>query len=139
MASLIVALDKSVKLPNTVAEKLGLTIDRYEIWQRHHDPENHHRAEERDAEHPTWRHKSSPDTLTLTPTRLIWRDSGKTKAIPLADVAVVGDRSCGCISLMDTRGRSSELNMDDWKANKKLRRKLLEAFPPEIIRPFPED
>jgi predicted Zn-dependent peptidase len=139
MASLIVALDKSVKLSKTVAEKLGLTIDRYEIWQRHHNLENHHRTEERDAEYPAWRHKSSHDTLTLTPTRLIWRDSGKTKAISLADVAVVGNRSCGCISLMDRRGRSSELSMDDWKANKKLRRKLLGAFPPEIIRSFPED
>jgi hypothetical protein len=57
MASLIVALDKSLKLSKKVAKKLALTIDRYEIWQRDHDPENHHRAEDRDAEHPTWRHK----------------------------------------------------------------------------------
>jgi hypothetical protein len=70
---------------------------------------------------------------------LLRHDSGKTKAISLADVVVVGDRSCGCISLMDRRGRSSELSMDDWKANKKLRRKLLQAFPPGIIRSFPED
>jgi hypothetical protein len=139
MASLIVALDKSLKPSKKVAEKLALTIDRYEIWQRHHDPENHHRAEERDAEHPAWRHKSSHAALTLTPTHLLRHDSGKTKAISLADVVVVGDRSCGCISLMDRRGRSSELSMDDWKGNKKLRRKLLQAFPPEIIRSFPED
>jgi hypothetical protein len=65
--------------------------------------------------------------------------SGKTKTIFLADIAVVGDRSCGCISLMDQRGRSSDLNMDEWKAGKKLRRQLLEAFPPEIIRSFPEE
>jgi predicted Zn-dependent peptidase len=139
MASLIVALDNSVKLPKKVAEKLALTIDGYEIWQRHDDPGNHHRAEEGDAEHPTWRHKSTHAALTLTPTHLLRHDSGKTKAISLADVVVVGDRSCGCISLMDRRGRSSELSMDDWKANKKLRRTLLAAFPPEIIRSFPED
>ncbi|MFP3463538.1 hypothetical protein R5O87_22090 [Arthrobacter globiformis] len=139
MASLIVALDKSVKLSKKVGEKLALTIDGYEIWQRHHDPENHHGAEERDAEYPTWRHKSSDATLSLTPTRLLWRDSGKTKVISLADVVVVGHRSCGCISLMDRRGRSSELSVDDWKASKKLRRKLLGAFPPENIRSFPED
>jgi hypothetical protein len=67
------------------------------------------------------------------------RASGKTKTISLTDVAVVGDRSCGCISLMDQRGRSSDLNMDEWKASKKLRKRLLEAFPREIIRSFPEE
>jgi hypothetical protein len=29
--------------------------------------------------------------------------------------------------------------MDERKAGKKLRKQLLDAFPPEIIRPFPED
>jgi hypothetical protein len=38
------------------------------------------------------------------------------------------DRNCGCISLMD-----------QWEASKKLRRQLLEAFPPEITRSFPEE
>ncbi|BCW48666.1 hypothetical protein [Arthrobacter sp. StoSoilB13] len=53
------------------------------------------------------------------------------KTILLADVAVIGDRSCGCIPLMDRRGRSSELNMDGRKA-KKAKEKPLEAFLPEI-------
>ncbi|MFE4837577.1 hypothetical protein ACFRAU_23205 [Arthrobacter sp. NPDC056691] len=137
--SLIIALDKSVKLRKTDAAKLGLAIDGYEIWQPLKDTEADHPAEESDGGHPTWRHKSSGATLTLSPTRLIRRASGKATTVSLADVAVVGDRSCGCVSLMDRRGRSSELNMDEWKASKKLRRKLLEAFPSGIIRSFPED
>jgi hypothetical protein len=128
-----------VKLSKADAGSLGLAIDRYEIWQRNNNPKNHQPAAEGDAEHPTWRHKSTHSTLTLTPTHLMTRTSGKTKTIFLADIAVVGDRSCGCISLMDQRGRSSDLNMDEWKAGKKLRRQLLEAFPPEIIRSFPEE
>lgn len=139
MGSLIVALDKTVKLPKTDVKDLKLITDAYEIWQWHRDSKDHHPAAEGDSEHPTWRHKSSDTMLTLTPTRLVRRGSGKTQTISLADVAVVGDRSCGCISLMDRRGRSCELPMDEWKASKKLRRKLLEAFPPEIIRSFPED
>jgi predicted Zn-dependent peptidase len=139
IGSLIVAFDKSVKLSKAEAGSLGLAIDRYEIWQRNNTQKNHQPAAEGDAEHPTWRHKSTHTTLTLTPTHLMTHASGKTKSIFLADVAVVGDRSCGCISLMDQRGRSCDLNMDEWKAGKKLRRQLLEAFPPEIIRSFPEE
>ncbi|MGN7253177.1 hypothetical protein [Arthrobacter sp. SAFR-014] len=139
IGSLIVAFDKSVKLSKKEAENLGLAMDRYEIWRRNSEAKNHQPAAEGDAEHPTWRHKSSPTTLTLTPTRLMTQTSGKAKTIFLADIAVVGDRSCGCISLMDQRGRSSDLNMDEWTAGKKLRKKLLEAFPPEIVRSFPEE
>jgi predicted Zn-dependent peptidase len=139
IGSLIVAFDKSVKLSKADAGSLGLAIDRYEIWQRNNNPKNHQPAAEGDAEHPTWRHKSTHSTLTLTPTHLMTHASGKTKTIFLADIAVVGDRSCGCISLMDHRGRSSDLIMDEWKSSKKLRRQLLAAFPPEIIRAFPEE
>jgi hypothetical protein len=139
IGSLIVAFDKSVKLSKADAESLGLAMDRYEIWQRNKDPKNRKPTAEGDAEHSTWRHKSTHTTLTLTPTHLMAQTSGKTKTIFLADIAVVGDRSCGCISLMDRRGRSCDLNMDEWKAGKKLRRRLLEAFPPEIIRSFPEE
>lgn len=139
IGSLIVAFDKSVKLSKAEAGSVGLAIDRYEIWQRTNDENDHQWAVEGDAEHPTWRHKSTHMTLTLTPTRLLAHASGKAKTIFLADVAVVGDRSCGCISLMDRRGRSCDLNMDEWKAGKKLRRQLLEAFPPEITRSFPEE
>lgn len=139
IGSLIVAFDKSVKLSKAEAGSLGLAMDRYEVWQRNNSSKNHQSAAEGDAEHPTWRHKSTHTTLTLTPTHLMTRTSGKTKTIFLADVVVVGNRSCGCISLMDQRGRSCDLNMDEWKAGKKLRRQLLEAFPPEIIRSFPEE
>ncbi|MFC7848647.1 hypothetical protein ACFUTU_09245 [Arthrobacter sp. NPDC057388] len=138
IGTLIVAFDDSVKLSKADAGSLGLAMDRYEIWQRTKEPKNRQSPVEGQPEN-TWRHKSSPTTLVLTPTHLMSQNSGKTKTISLADVAVVGDRSCGCISLMDQRGRSSDLNMDEWKAGKKLRKQLLDAFPPEIIRPFPED
>ncbi|MFE4541276.1 insulinase family protein [Arthrobacter sp. NPDC056727] len=139
IGSLIVAFDKSVELSKADVRGLGLAMDRYEIWQRNKDPKNAKSAAEVDAESTTWRHKSTQARLTLTPTRLMTQTSGKTRTILLADVDVVGDHSCGGISLMDYRGRTCDLNMDEWKAGKKLRRKLLEAFPPEIIRSFSEE
>ncbi|MFF2318299.1 hypothetical protein ACFVTE_18780 [Arthrobacter sp. NPDC058097] len=139
IGSLIVAVDKSVKLSKADAGSLGLATDRYELWQRTKEPKSLQPPTEGRPGQTTWRHKSSPTTLVLTPTHLMSQTSRKTKTISLADVAVVGDRSCGCLSLMDQRGRSIDLNMDEWKAGKKLRKQLLEAFPREVIRPFPEE
>ncbi|MFE5839321.1 insulinase family protein [Arthrobacter sp. NPDC056493] len=139
IGSLIVAVDKSVKLFKADAGSLGLAMDRYEIWQRTKEAKNRQSPVEGQHGNTTWRHKSSPTTLVLTSTHLISQNSGKTKTISLADLTVVEDRSCGCISLIDQRGRSSDLNMDEWKAGKKLRKQLIDAFPPEIIRPFPEE
>jgi hypothetical protein len=86
-----------------------------------------------------WRNKTSKAALDVTETHLLKLESGKTKSIRLADIVLVGDRSCGCVSLLDRRGRSTEIHTDDWKDSKKLRRKLLSMFPTEIIRDFPEE
>lgn len=137
MESLVIAVDRDVKLRKKDTRDLGLPIDPYEIWQTHNEvplPED-----SSGEDHREWRNKSTETILQLTHTHLMKRRSGKTKAIKLADVALVGDRSCGCIALMDTRGRSTELDIKQWKNSKKLRKALLQAFPTEVIRPFPEE
>lgn len=138
LESLIVAVDENTKVRKADAAALKLTLDPYEIWQRHNGTDDLKRQESPDG-HQKWRSKTSKAALTLTETHLLKLESGKTKSIKLADVILVGDRSCGCICLMDRRGRSTEVHTDDWKDSKKLRRKLLNAFPTDIVRQFPEE
>jgi hypothetical protein len=134
MRSLIVAVDRDAKVRKGDVKALNLALDPFDIWQRQaagpQEPQGAHQA---------WRHKRSKTVMWFSATHLLKRESGKTKSIALADVAVVGNRNCGCISLLDRRGRTAELSMDDWRQGKKLRKALLSAFPAEVIRTFPED
>jgi hypothetical protein len=138
LESLIVAVDENAKVGKADAAALKLTLDPYEIWQRHNGTDDLKPQESSDG-HQKWRSKTSKAALTLTETHLLKLKSGKTNSIRLADVILVGDRSCCCICLMDRRGRSTEVHTNDWKASKKLRRKLLNAFPTDIVRRFPEE
>jgi hypothetical protein len=137
LESLIVAVDREVKLRKKDAKNLGLTVDSYEIWQVHAEAPLSEDAAGKDRRQ--WQSKSRKTSLQLTDTHLVKHRPGKTKAIKLDDVALVGDRSCGCVALMDKRGRSTEIDVDQWKNSKKLRKALLNSFPTEIIRPFPEE
>lgn len=138
LEALIVAVDENTKVRKADAAAMELTLDRYEIWQRHSDTNDLKPRESPDG-HQKWRSKRSKAALTLTETHLLKLESGKTKSIKLADVILVGDRSCGCICLMDRRGRNTDVRTDDWKGGKKLRRELLSAFPADIVRQFPEE
>jgi predicted Zn-dependent peptidase len=138
LESLIVAVDKSAKVRKADASALGLTLDPYDIWQRHNNTGDS-RAQNSSDGQSRWRNKTSKAALEFTETHLLKLESGKTKSIRLADIVLVGDRSCGCVSLLDRRGRSTEIHTNDWKDSKKLRRKLLSMFPTEIIRDFPEE
>ncbi|APX03971.1 hypothetical protein BWQ92_21600 [Arthrobacter sp. QXT-31] len=138
LASLIVAVDKSTKIRHADASALGLTLDPYDIWQRHNNNGDPKPQSSPDGQ-SRWLNKTSKAALELTETHLLKLESGKTKSIKLADIVLAGDRSCGCVSLLDRRGRSTEIHTDDWKKSKKLRRKLLGVFPTEIVRKFPEE
>lgn len=138
LGSLMVAVDRNAKVRKADAAALAMTLDPYEVWQRHNGAgdlklqDSHDRRQE-------WRSKISKAVLKITETHLLRLESGKTTSIKLSDVVLVGNRSCGCISLMDWRGRSTELHTDDWKGGKTLRRELLNLFPTEIVRAFPEE
>lgn len=137
LASLIVACHRDVELSKSDVRALAMTIDRYDIWQQHDGKRSRHREEY--VGYRKWRNRSSSASLRLTRFHLLKRESGEITSIRLADVVVVGDRSCGCISLMDRWGRNLELDVDQWVGSKKLRRRLLKAFPAEIVRAFPEE
>jgi hypothetical protein len=138
LGSLIVAVDANTKVRKADAVALELTLDSYDIWQRLKSSGDRKPQEPPEGQQE-WQSKTSKAALTLTETHLLKLDSGKTKSIRLADIVLVGDRSCGCMCLMDRRGRSTEVHTDDWKNSKKLRRKLLNAFPAGIVRQFPEE
>jgi hypothetical protein len=134
--SLIVAVDRNAKVRKADAAALEMTLDPYEAWQRHNGTGDLKLQDSQDG-HQKWRSKISKAVLKITETHLLKLESGKTKSIKLSDVVLVGDRSCGCISLLDWRGRSTELPTDEWKGGKTLRRELLNLFPAEIVRAFP--
>lgn len=138
LESLIVAVDENTKVRKADAAPLELTLDSYDIWQRHNSKDDLKLEESSDGHHK-WRSKTSKAALELTKTHLLKQESGKTKSIRLADIVLVGDRSCGCVSLLDRRGRTTEIHTDGWKDSKKLRRKLLGIFSTEIVRDFPEE
>lgn len=127
LASLIVAVDKDAKVGRSDAKALSMTLDPYEIWQPGTSAGDENAPQNSVGQLPIWRHKTSKSVLWLTRTHL-WRwKSGKTTSIELADIVLVGDRSCGCISMTDSRGRHEELPTEDWKRGKKLKQTLLAA------------
>jgi hypothetical protein len=138
LGNLVVAVDQDARVKRKEAKALGMVLDPYEIWQ----PSAHIRDEEAFQEsmvgHRVWRHKSSKALVWLTSTHLWRRRGGKTKSIDLAGVVLVGERACGCIALIDGRGRSDELPTEDWKHGRTLRSALLSAFPVGTVRTFPE-
>jgi predicted Zn-dependent peptidase len=131
METLVVAVAGYAKPRRKHAAAHGLSLDRFEIWQD--------TAAAGPGGQGSWQAKSSDAELWLTADHLLRRSKGKTALIALADVVVVGHRSCGCVALMDSRGRSTEFDVAEWKKGKKLREALLQAFPAEKVRPFPED
>ena len=135
--SLLAAIDKNTRLRKPDTADLGICVDRFEIWQRARSTKDPRSSDTTSDGYRKWRHKSSKAAIWITPTRLMMRESGKTKSIHREEIAVVGDRNCGCICLVDRRGRTGEIDVDEWKGGKKLRTRLLEAFPASTVRPFP--
>jgi hypothetical protein len=139
LPTLIVAVQDDAEVSKKVIRALALPVDRHSIWRRH-------KGERAESEHKRmrnnqkpWRARSSKNRIWLTGSHLLGRNGGKLSSILLSDIVVVGDRECGCVCLVDRFGRSTDLDMSDWARGKELRRRLLEAFPPEIVRVFPAD
>jgi hypothetical protein len=51
---------------------------------------------------------------------------------------MAGDRPCGCLTLVDSQGRSIEFQADNWKRLKSLKRRMIEILDPALIRTFPK-
>jgi hypothetical protein len=139
LGSLIVAVDDSIEVGEARATELELSLDPYTIWRNHDATEGLAEPAGISDAAQKWPSKTSKAVLHLTETHLLKVKRKKTRSIKLADVVLVGDRSCGCVALTDRRGRTTDLTIDEWRNSKNLRRTLLGAFPAEIVRSFPED
>jgi hypothetical protein len=74
----------------------------------------------------------------VTNTALFRIEAARTRRIPFEDIVMAGDRSCGCLTLVDGQGRSIEFQADNWKRLKSLKRRLIEILDPALIRTFPK-
>lgn len=151
MGSLIVAVDRDVPISTKLATKLGLTLDRQSFWDKADTPPvltDPQRCDEpaqaddgpvaTDLEGTRWKHRGTKETLTITGTQMISTKPKRTLSVRLEDVVLVGNRTCGCVALLNKRGESTEISTENWKRGKRLKIALLAAFPVEIVRNFPE-
>jgi hypothetical protein len=87
---------------------------------------------------PSKQAESGKSTLIVTNTTLFKIEAARTRRILFEDVVMAGDRSCGCLTLVDSNGRSIEFQANDWKRLKSLKRRLLESLEPGLIQNFPK-
>jgi predicted Zn-dependent peptidase len=134
-SSLIVAYDQEVSLKKKTLMELGLRVTRFTPWQ----PVGSYASTPvpKTAE-GKWRSKHSNDTLLVGHEALFKIAGAGTRQIAFKDIALVGDRACGCLTLVDYQGRSVEFQTDDWKRLKSLKTLLLGVFDPAIVRQFPK-
>lgn len=141
LSSLIVAYDDTFTVSRKQAAKLGLERDTFSIWQRSSTQRNgtgpvfNHDAG--DVEE-SWVHRSTKEKLILTGTQLLKKKSNKSLFIELETIALVGERACGCLCLIDDLGRRTEIDTAQFKRSKSLRQAVLARFEKKIIRQFPE-
>jgi hypothetical protein len=136
LPSLVVAVDSDAPITKKDIKAVGLAVDAFKIWQDHTNTHSH--LDSTTEASNKWPNRSNKSVLQLTETHLLKHRKSGTKAIKLADIVLVGDRIRGGVALLDSRGRSTEIDVGEWKNSKKLRRALLAAFPTEIIRTFPK-
>ena len=134
-ASAIIAYNEDESLSKRTLKSLALTVTRLTPWQPVDDELS--QAEIRTAE-SKWQGKRGKSTLIVTDNALFNVEAARTRRILFEDVVMVGDRPCGCLTLVDYRGRSIELQAGNWKRMKSLKRRLIEVVDPSLVRIFPK-
>ena len=76
--------------------------------------------------------------MIVTDTALFKIEAMGTRRILFEDMVMAGDRPCGCPTVVDYRGQSIELQADNWKRLKSLKRRLIEILDPAIFHTFPK-
>ncbi len=73
----------------------------------------------------------------ITEDSLKTQAKGVTGSIRFDDIAVLGKRECGCLTVVDSRGRSATVDPDDWVRRKDLADRITARVPAELVRTFP--
>ena len=134
-ASVIIAFDECTSLSKKTLKSLALSATYLTPWQPVNDDSPLPAASTAQS---TWRAKGEKTTLIVTDTALFSIEVGRTRRILFEDIVMAGDRSCGCLTLVDAQGRSVEFQADNWKRLKSLKRRLIEILDPALVRSFPK-
>ena len=103
---------------------VALTVTRFTPWQSVEDEF----SQPDTSTAPSARHAKEKSTLIVTDTALFKIEAAGTHRILFEDIVMAGDRPCRCLPLVDYRGRSIELQADNWKRLKSLKRRLIEIL-----------
>jgi hypothetical protein len=133
-ASAIIAYNEDASLSKKTLKSLALTVTRLTPWQPVEDDFSQSAASTAGS---TWHGKGEKNTLIVTDTALFNVEAARTRRILFEDIVMAGDRPCGCLTLVDDRGRSIEFQADDWKRLKSLKRRVIEILDPALVRTFP--
>jgi hypothetical protein len=134
-ASVIIAFNEDASLSKRTLKSLALTVTCLTPWQ---PVENDFSQPAASTAESTWHAKGEKSTLIVTDTALFNIEAGRTRRILFEDIVMAGDRSCGCLTLVDSQGRSIEFQADNWKRVKSLKRRLIETLDPTLVRIFPK-
>jgi len=134
-ASVIIAFNEGTSLSKRTLKSLALSVTHLTPWQPVDDDYSQPAAS---IAKSTWHGKGGKSTLIVTDTALFSIEAGRTRRILFEDIVMAGDRSCGCLILVDSHGRSIEFQADSWKRLKSLKRRLIEILDPTLIRSFPK-
>jgi hypothetical protein len=137
LPSLIVAFDDDAELDENWLESAGLPVDDFDAWLTDSTEPRHRWARKGSV----WRARRRGDMpgqwAILTEDSLKTQAKGATGSIRFDDLAVLGRRECGCLDLVDSRGRSATVDPTDWVRGKDLLDRIVARVPAEIVRTFP--
>jgi predicted Zn-dependent peptidase len=137
LPSLIVAFDADAELDKSWLRSAGLPVDKFDAWLHDNDEPRRRRA----RKGRIWRARRRGDMpgqwAILTEDSLKTQEKGDTGSIRFDDLAVLGRRECGCLALIDSRGRSATVDPTDWVRGNDLIDRLVARVPSEIVRAFP--
>jgi len=134
-ASVIIAFNEGTSLRKRTLKSLALSVTHLTPWQPVDDDFPQPAASTAQS---TWRAKGKKTTLIVTDTALFKIQAARTRRILFEDIVMAGDRSCGCLTLVDAQGRSIEFKADNWKRLKSLKRRVIKSLDPTLIRSFPK-
>ena len=137
LPSLIVAFVDDAELEEKWLESAGLPVDDFDAWLT--DSTEPRRRRSRKGR--IWRARRRGDVpgqwAILAEDSLKTQMQGVTGSIRFDDLAVLGRRECGCLALVDSRGRSATVDPTDWVRGKDLLDRIVARVPAEIVRTFP--
>lgn len=135
--TLILACDEDNLPEASWFAETGLPLDDFEAWQDDPDEPRHRRARKGRVWRGARRAATAGMYATLTDEALKAQKKADTAAIRFDDIVLVGRHGCGCLAIVDSRGRNATLDPEDWRDGPALIEAFLGRVPAELVRAFP--